>query len=90
MALFQKKQAQDILDQKENKLGALNQRSEDALQILRTTLNGLDAVDIEIDQTMAEIDEIQARMAKAREGLVERRNKNQRIKQNFKSLLCEE
>lgn len=90
MALFQKKQAQDILEQKENKIGALNQRSEDALQILRTTLNGLDAVDIEIDQTMAEIDEIQARMAKAREGLVERRNKNQRIKQNFKSLLCEE
>ena len=90
MVLFHKKQEQDILEQKENKLGALNQRSEDALQLLRTTLNGLDAVDIEIDQTMAEIDEIQARMAKAREGLVERRNKNQRIKQNFKSLLCEE
>lgn len=90
MVLFHKKQEQDILEQKENKLGALNQRSEDALQLLRTTLNGLDAVDIEIDQTVAEIDEIQARMAKAREGLVERRNKNQRIKQNFKSLLCEE
>lgn len=90
MVLFHKKQEHDILEQKENKLGALNQRSEDALQLLRTTLNGLDAVDIEIDQTMAEIDEIQARMAKAREGLVERRNKNQRIKQNFKSLLCEE
>ena len=53
-------------------------------------MNGLDAIDAEIEQTISEIDEIQARMSTARAGLEARRNKNQRIKANFKSLLCEE
>ena len=53
-------------------------------------MNGLDAIDVEIDQPISEIDEIQARMSTARAGLEARRNKNQRIKANFKSLLCEE
>ena len=89
MALFKKKM-QDILEQKEEKLLSLNQRSDDAVQLVRSTLNGLEAIDVEIDQTISEIDEIQNRMSAARAGLEERRNKNQRIKQNFKNLLCEE
>lgn len=89
MALFKKKM-QDILEQKEAKLSVLTQRSDDAVQLVRSTLNGLDAIDIEIDQTISEIDDIQNRMSNARAGLVARREKNQRIKQNFKSLLCEE
>ena len=48
------------------------------------------AVDAEIEQTISEIDEIQTRMTNARAGLEARRDKNQRINQNFKSLLCEE
>ena len=89
MALFKKKM-QDVLEQKEEKLLSLNQKSDDAVQLVRSTLNGLEAIDVEIDQTISEIDEIQNRMSAARAGLEERRNKNQRIKQNFKSLLCEE
>lgn len=53
-------------------------------------MNGLDAIDAEIEQTISEIGEIQTRMTNARAGLEARRDKNQRIKQNFKSLLCEE
>lgn len=53
-------------------------------------MNGLDAIDAEIEQTISEIDEIQTHMTNARAGLEARRDKNQRIKQNFKSLLCEE
>ena len=87
---FKKKQTPDVLDQKEDKLYSLNQRSEDAFQLVRNTLNSLDAVDMEIEQTISEINEIQARMAETREGLTARRIKNQRIKQNFKNLLCEE
>lgn len=90
MALFKKTKMQDILEQKETKLSTLNQKSDDAVQLVRSTLNGLDAIDIEIDQTISEIDDIQNRMSNARAGLVARREKNQRIKQNFKSLLCEE
>ena len=89
MALFKKKM-QDILEQKEAKLSVLTQRSDDAVQLVRSTMNGLDAIDAEIEQTISEIDEIQTRMSNARAGLEARRNKNQRIKQNFKSLLCEE
>ena len=89
MALFKKKM-QDVLEQKEAKLSVLTQRSDDAVQLVRSTMNGLDAIDAEIEQTISEIDEIQARMSTARAGLEARHNKNQRIKANFKSLLCEE
>lgn len=89
MALFKKKM-QDVLEQKEAKLSVLTQRPDDAVQLVRSTMNGLDAIDAEIEQTISEIDEIQARMSTARAGLEARRNKNQRIKANFKSLLCEE
>lgn len=89
MALFKKKM-QDVLEQKEAKLSVLTQRSDDAVQLVRSTMNGLDAIDAEIEQTISEIDEIQAHMSTARAGLEARRNKNQRIKANFKSLLCEE
>ena len=89
MALFKKKM-QDVLEQKEAKLSVLTQRSDDAVQLVRSTMNGLDAIDAEIEQTISEIDEIQARRSTARAGLEARRNKNQRIKANFKSLLCEE
>ncbi len=88
MALFKK--MEDVLEQKEAKLSVLTQRSDDAVQLVRSTMNGLDAIDAEIEQTISEIDEIQTRMSNARAGLEARRNKNQRIKQNFKSLLCEE
>ena len=90
MALFKNKKMKDILEQKEAKLSVLTQRSDDAVQLVRSTMNGLDAIDTEIEQTISEIDEIQARMSTARAGLEARRNKNQRIKANFKSLLCEE
>lgn len=90
MALFKKTNMQDVLDQKETKLSILNQQSDDAVQLVRSTLNGLDAIDAEIEQTISEIDAIQARMRNTRAGLEARREKNQRIKQNFKSLLCEE
>lgn len=89
MVLFKKKM-QDVLEQKEAKLSVLTQKSDDAVQLVRSTMNGLDAIDAEIEQTISEIDEIQTRMSNARAGLEARRNKNQRIKQNFKSLLCEE
>lgn len=90
MALFRKPKMQDILEQKEAKLVSLSQQSDDAVQLVRFALNGLDAIDTEIDQTISEIDEMNARLSNARVGLEARRIKNQRIKQNFKSLLCEE
>ncbi len=90
MALFKKSKVQDILAQKEAKLVSLNQQSDDAVQLVRTTLDGLQAVDNEIGQTISEIDEIQIRMNNTRHGLEARRIKNQQIMRNFKDLLCED
>ena len=54
------------------------------------TIDGLKSVDQEICTTIAEIEEMQARMSSTKAGLETRRNKNQQIMHNFKSLLCEE
>ena len=90
MALFKKYKMQDILEQKEAKLVTLNQKSSDAVRLVRATMDGLEVVDQEIATTISEIDEIQTRMSNARAGLETRRSKNQQIMHNFKSLLCEE
>lgn len=90
MAMFKKSKIQDILEQKEAKLAALEQQSTDAVRLVRTTLDGLQVVDDEIGQTISEIDEIQARMSNTKAGLEARRSKNQQMMHNFKSLLCEE
>lgn len=89
MALF-KKQMQDILTEKEAKLAALNQKSESAVQLVRSTIDGLAVVDEQITATIAEITDIQHRISSTKNGLEERQRKNQQIMHNFKSLLCEE
>lgn len=90
VALSKKKKVNDILEQKEAKLAALTKQSDDAVQLVRNTMNGLETVDQEIDATISEIDAIQTRMANTKAGLEARRSKNQQIMHNFKSLLCEE
>ena len=90
MAMFKKTKMQDTLEQKEAKLAFLNQKSTNAVRLVRATLDGLQSVDEEISQTLSEIEEIQTRMSNTKAGLEERRSKNQQIMQNFKSLLCEE
>lgn len=90
MALFKQSKMKDILEQKEAKLASLNQKSTDAVRLVRATLDGLQVVDEEIGQTISEIDEIQTRMSNTKAGLEARRSKNQQIMHNFKSLLCEE
>lgn len=81
---------QDVLAQKEVKLEQLNKRSDATVQLVRTALDGLSQVDVEIGATISEIDAMQQRMTDTRSGLEARRNKNQQIMHNFKSLLCEE
>lgn len=83
MTLFKKSKMQDILEQKESKLVSLSQQSDNVVQLVLSTLDILDAINTEIDQTVFEIDEMQARMNGARVGLEARRTKNQRIKQKF-------
>lgn len=90
MALFKKFNKQDDLGKMEAKLATLNQKSHDAVRLVRATLDGLDVVDQEICATISEIDAMQARMRDTKAGLEARRSKNQQMMHNFKSLLCEE
>ena len=78
----------DVLTQKEAKLVALNKQSDAAIRLVQETVTGLETVNGEIEATMAEINEYQKRLAETYEGLGVTRNKNQRIMQNFKNLLC--
>lgn len=78
----------DVLTQKEAKLVALNKQSDAAIRLVQATVTGLETVNGEIEATMAEINEYQKRLAETYEGLGVTRNKNQRIMQNFKNLLC--
>lgn len=78
----------DVLTQKEAKLVALNEQSDAAIRLVQATVTGLETVNGEIEATMAEINEYQKRLAETYDGLDATRNKNQRIMQNFKNLLC--
>ena len=82
------KKKPDILEQKEAELVALNNKSESAIQLVQATIDGLDRTNSQIQTKIEEIDEIQRRFSSTRDGLEATYNKNQKIMQNFKTLLC--
>ena len=87
------KRAQDAalsqVEEMEMMLDILGNRSEYAVSAVRSALYGLEDVNAQIDQTIMEIDDIQNRAAVVKSGLEARKEKNSRIRQNFRSLLCE-
>lgn len=82
------KKKPNILEQKESELVALNNKSDSAIQLVRATIDGLDRTNSQIQTKIEEIDEIQRRFSSTRDGLEATYNKNQKIMQNFKTLLC--
>lgn len=84
------KKTPNILEQKEAELVALNERSASAIQLVQATIEGLDKTNTQIRTKIEEIDEIQKRFSSTRDGLETTYNKNQKIMQNFKTLLCVE
>lgn len=84
------KKKHNILEQKEAELVALNNKSESAIQLVQATIDGLDRTNSQIQTKIEEIDEIQRRFSNTRDGLEATYNKNQKIMQNFKTLLCVE
>ena len=79
-----------ILEQKEAELVALNVQSASAVQLVQNTIDGLSETNAQIQAKIEEIDAIQKRFSDARGGLEATYNKNQRIMQNFKTMLCVE
>lgn len=82
------KKKHNILEQKEAELVALSNKSDSAIQLVRATIDGLDRTNSQIQTKIEEIDEIQRRFSNTRDGLEATYNKNQKIMQNFKTLLC--
>lgn len=87
MGLFNKDKAHDILIEKEAKLVELKQQADEAVDIVTRTISGLEMVNQEIDDTVAEIDQYSERLAKTREALSKNRSNNAAIIANFSKLL---
>lgn len=86
-----KKQIQpSILEQKEAELVDLTVQSTSAIQLVQSTIDGLNETNAQIQAKIEEIDAIQKRFTDTRDGLEATYNKNERIMKNFKSLLCAE
>lgn len=84
------KKKPNILEQKEAELVALNAKSASAVQLVQATIDGLDKTNAQIQTKIEEIDAIQRRFSDTRNGLEATYSKNQKIMQNFKTLLCAE
>lgn len=78
----------DVVQQKERKLTKLQAKSNSAIQMVQSTIGYLEAVNSEIQSTQTEIDTYMSRLEETRSGLASTFDKNQKIMQNFKQLLC--
>lgn len=87
MGLFNRNKAHDILVEKEAKLSELTKQADEAVDLVTRTISGLEMVNQEIDDTVAEIDQYSSRLAKTREALNKNRSNNAAIITNFSKLL---
>lgn len=78
----------DLLQQKETKLAQLMRKSEFSIQTVRQTIDDLNQVNEEIDQTMSEISGYIERLQDTKDGLNATRGRNTKIMANFQKLLC--
>lgn len=77
----------DVLAQKKNKLSACVAQFNSAIAMITGTIDDLGRISQEIDDTIQEIDTYQTELATTRTGLVDAKDKNERVIRNFKSLL---
>lgn len=86
--VFKKKEAMDLLQEKEARLAELSLRSDSAVQMVQSTINNLAIVNQNIEETMGEIDTYLQRLNETRASLDSTHGKNQKVMQNFSQLLC--
>lgn len=87
MGLFQKNVAHDILVEKTAKLNELEAQANRAANLVTSTIAGLELVNQEIDDTVAEIDEYAEKLMSTRSALSKNRRHNTAIITNFSKLL---
>lgn len=77
----------DILKEKQQEIGRLEQQADDAVEIVTRTISRLELINQQIDDGMTEIDVYMEDLAKTRETMSERRRNNAVIISNFSKLL---
>lgn len=79
----------DMLENKKRELELFTQQFEDAVSVVTDSIARLEAISEQTQKKIAEIEEYQAHLQETKDGLAKANDKNARIIQNFKSLLCE-
>lgn len=87
MSLFKKQTVHDILLEKNVKLEELTAQAEAASDLVTRTISGLELVNQEIDDTVAEIDEYTKKLSQTRSALSRNRRRNAAVINNFSKLL---
>ena len=91
MALAAKKlEAKDVLEQKRKALASYTSQFDKAVSLVTSTIDSLSALDANIQRTIGEIDDYPKELDATKDGLVAAQGKNQRVIDNFKSLLAVE
>lgn len=80
----------DIIAEKSAKLQELDAQAASAVDLVQRTISGLELVNEEIDDTIAEIDAQTAQMMETRKSLDKGRRKNAAVIKNFNKLLSVE
>lgn len=79
--------SKDFLTVQTKKLGDLQRKSQSALDLVTSTINGLKSANAEIASTMADIREYQAMLSEKESQLDGVMKKNERIVDNFSKLI---
>lgn len=87
MRLFRKKCIHDILLEKNEKLEELTCMAEAASDLVTRTISGLELINQEIDDTVAEIDDYTEKLNATRKQLKKNRRRNAAVINNFSKLL---
>ena len=85
MGLLHKKL--DIIQDKEKRLGDLQNRSTSALDVVTRTINNLTIINEEIDVVMSEIDTAKQQLSSTESDLVSTKDHNTKIIAKFRSLI---
>lgn len=82
-----KRRILDTISQKENQLALLKSESNNALDLVTTTINNLSNINDQIDITVNEINDAKAKLQKTEDELIITRTHNNNIIKKFKQLI---
>lgn len=77
----------DVLSEKVSKLNALKSQADTAVGVVTSTINSLELINQEYDDTIAEIDSYVAQLNATRDSMNKNRQYNTTIISNFSKLL---